>query len=101
MLMRELCGRYPLRWYDLGMSGTTSVEVGDRGRIVIPVRVREQLHLRPGTVLVVRVEDGALILESQESLKAKLHAMFADLPESMADRLSRERRAEAERENAP
>jgi len=38
------------------------------GRVTIPARIRRRLGLQPGDVLVVREEDGKVILERQVEL---------------------------------
>jgi AbrB family looped-hinge helix DNA binding protein len=77
-----------------------SIEMGDRGRVVIPAAVREQLHLRPGSRLTIRVENGAMILMTPEAAERELFAMFGGVPVSLADELLADRRAEAARENS-
>ena len=37
--------------------------VGSRGRIILPKDVREELKIREGTVLEVKVEENKVILE--------------------------------------
>jgi AbrB family looped-hinge helix DNA binding protein len=81
------------------MSGMIGVEMGDRGRIVIPASIRERLHLKPGSRLNVCVENGSLILMTPEAAEQELFEMFAGVPVSLADELVADRRAEEEREN--
>lgn len=83
-------------WYGDGVKQSMTVEVGDRGRLVIPAAVRGQLGLRPGSKLNVRVERGALILMTPEAAEQELWGMFAEAPVSLVA----DRRAEADRENA-
>jgi AbrB family looped-hinge helix DNA binding protein len=82
------------------MAGTIRVEMGERGRLVIPAAVREQLHLRPGSRLTLRVEGGALILMTPDAAERELLDMFAQVPVSLADELAADRRHEAERQNS-
>jgi len=82
------------------MSVTHVVEVGAKGRLVIPAPLRRQLGIDEGTELVALVEDGALVLMTRDAIADRLHAMFAHVKHSMADELIAERRAEAEREDA-
>lgn len=75
------------------------VEVGPRGRVVIPAVVRKRLGIAQGVRLALEIEDGAVVLLPPEAIDARLHAMFADVPVSLADELIAERRADAKREN--
>ena len=79
---------------------TGSVRVGPQGRIVIPAHIRQALDIRPGEVLIVRVEDGRLVLETRDRILTRLQDTFAKVPRdvSLADELIAERREEARRE---
>jgi AbrB family looped-hinge helix DNA binding protein len=79
---------------------TSSVRVGPQGRIVIPAHIRKALGIRPGEILIARVEDGRLVLETREQIVARLQSWFAQVPPdvSLADELIAERREEARRE---
>ena len=80
-----------------------SVTMGPQGRIVVPVEVRRALGLEQGDRLVVRVEDGRLVLETPAAILARIQQEFAEaVPPgtSMVDDLIEERRAEAQREAA-
>ena len=79
---------------------TVQVHVGPQGRIVIPAQFREALEIRPGQVLVARVDDGRLVLEKREQILARLRDTFAQVPYdvSLVDELIAERREEARRE---
>jgi len=82
------------------MSDTYVVEVGPKGRIVIPAALRRQLGLEEGNQLTALAEGGAVVLLPRGEVKARLRSMFADVGVSMADELARERRAEAKAESA-
>ncbi len=85
------------------MTQHATVRVGPQGRMVIPAQLREELHVEPGEVLVARVEDGRLVLESRDAILRRLRAEFARaVPKgvSLAGELIAERRAEAAREDA-
>jgi AbrB family looped-hinge helix DNA binding protein len=75
------------------------VNVGPQGRIIIPAGMRKALGIGTGDVLVARVEDGRMILETRDVL-ARVHRRFDVVPEgvSLADELIRERQEEARRE---
>jgi AbrB family looped-hinge helix DNA binding protein len=77
-----------------------TVEMGDRGRLVIPAAVREELGLRPGTRLSLRVEDGVLILMTPEAAERELLEMFKDVPISLAGELLEDRRLEVQHEGS-
>lgn len=77
------------------------VRVGSQGRIVLPRAIREQLGAEQGAIYQARVEDGRLILETRESLLARMQQEMADVLEpdrSLVDELIAERRADADRE---
>jgi AbrB family looped-hinge helix DNA binding protein len=84
------------------MAQNADVRVGPQGRVVIPARLRDELHLDPGEVLVAHVEGDRLVLERRQAVLDRLQAAFrAAVPRSarLADELVSERRAEAGREN--
>jgi AbrB family looped-hinge helix DNA binding protein len=76
------------------------VEVGPKGRIVIPARVRFELGIDVGTKLALLIEDGALVLIPRDQLAKRLQMMFADTNRSLSEELLAERRAEAAAEAA-
>ncbi len=78
------------------------LHLGDRGRLVLPSRLRKRLALKSGEELVLTLdEDGAMRLTTRRQRLDKLQGMFAAIqPHRMlSDELIRERRAEARREN--
>src|SRR5680860_520970 len=77
------------------MSDTNFVEVGPKGRVVIPAQVRRRLGIEQGTRLIVLVDDDAVVLVPRAAIERRLHAIFKGVPVSMADELLEERRAEA------
>lgn len=84
----------------MSMSDTYMVEVGPKGRIVIPAALRRKLGLEEGSQLAAFAEGGALVLLPRGEVKARLRGMLADVKVSMADELARERRAAARAESA-
>jgi AbrB family looped-hinge helix DNA binding protein len=80
------------------MSDTTEVEVGPKGRVVIPAAVRRELGIEQGSRLTVLVDAGAVVFVPRDHVRRRLKAMFAGLPTSMSRQLLRERRLEARRE---
>jgi len=82
------------------MSDTYMVEVGPKGRIVIPAGLRRELGLEEGSQLAALAERGAVVLLPRSEVKARLRGMLAGVEVSMADELARARRAEAKAESA-
>jgi len=46
----------------------TDVTLAERGQIVIPKEVRDELGLKPGAKLQIRVVDGRLVIEKKVAL---------------------------------
>ena len=81
------------------MSDTT-VLVGPKGRVVIPVQIRRQLGLQEGSQLVALVEGDGVLLLPRDAVKQRLRGMFAGVRTSMAEELIRDRRTAAAKESA-
>jgi len=77
------------------MSDTDVVEVGPKGRVVIPAPIRRLLGIEEGTRLTVLVDGEAVILVPRDAVERRLHAIFSGVAASMAGELIEERRAEA------
>jgi len=79
------------------------VVVGDRGRVVLPSRVRTELGLKPGSRLLLSTErDGSLRLRPYRSVADQNLGMLTgstSAGKSMVDELLAERRREAELED--
>lgn len=71
------------------------IQIGPQGRLVVPAALRRELGLQPGQRLLVRVKDGALILETRQAVERRLRARFRNVDPniSLADELIKERRA--------
>ncbi|MCY3637418.1 MAG: AbrB/MazE/SpoVT family DNA-binding domain-containing protein [bacterium] len=80
------------------MSGTYPVVVGDRGRIVVPIEVRESAGLAEGTPLVLLDTPGGLVLLTREQLLARVRSELEGL--DMVSELLADRRRSAEQEDA-
>ena len=80
------------------MGDTHAVQVGAKGRVVLPAPLRRELGIEEGSELVALVEGEAIVLLSPDAVGRRLQAMFADAPGSMADKLVAERQDEAEAE---
>lgn len=99
-------------WYDIDMWDTKASErryalqLGGRGRIVLPAPVRRRLALEEGDRLILSIEeDGSLRLESAREVAKRGRGVLKELlPEStpsdrsLAEELIAHRRAEASRE---
>ena len=87
------------QWYGATVSGTHTVVVGDRGRIVVPAEIRARADLVEGTPLVLLDTPGGIVLMTREQLRTRVHEELAGL-DLVGDLLDDRRRA-AEREDAP
>jgi AbrB family looped-hinge helix DNA binding protein len=84
-----------------GTSGSSyHVDMGDRGRLVIPQAVREARGLAPGTRLILLDNEDGILLLTRDQLLARVRADWASSTVSPVDELIAERRAEAQRDNA-
>lgn len=77
------------------------VRLGPQGRVVIPAPFREELGLKAGETLVVRLEGGRLIFERPQNVLRRLRDRFKGIPAEvkLSEELLHDRRAEAERES--
>lgn len=74
---------------------------GKDGRVLIPIALREAAGIKPGERVVIRVQDGGLVIETLDARIARIQAFLAPYKregESMVDELIADRRAEALRE---
>lgn len=76
------------------MSGTYAVVMGDRGRVVVPAEVREQLGLVTGTPLVLVQTDEGLVLLKRDQAKAMVRRQLRGL-DLVGELLAERRRAAA------
>jgi AbrB family looped-hinge helix DNA binding protein len=79
------------------------IQLGDRGRLVLPAQIRKQLNLREGDELLVTVQpDGSLRLMSPRQVVRETRGLYRARARrrSLADELIAERRAEAKRETS-
>ncbi len=86
----------------MSMDDGVRVRIDERGRLLIPKRMLEELGLAPGEDVAVYVDDGRLIVETDASLLKKLQSLFAHVPKErvLSEELVAERHAEAARELA-
>ena len=80
------------------MSGTYSVVVGDRGRIVVPAEVRDRAGLSEGTALVLLDTAAGIVLLTREQLLARVRDDLAGA--ELVTKLLAERRENAAAEDA-
>ncbi len=80
------------------MSGSYTVVVGDRGRIVVPAEARQRAGLSEGTPMVLLETPGGLILLTREQLRARVRSELEGL--DLVAELLMGRRQAAERESA-
>ncbi len=86
------------QWYVVHVSGTLSIRVGNKGRLVVPFEIRAHQGWVEGTVLIaVEREDGVLLI-SREAALATLRSQAAG--RDLVGELIAERRAAAAREDA-
>ena len=81
------------------MRDTSTLAVGPKGRVVIPVEIRRQLGLEEGSRLVAMVEGDGVLLLPRDAVKRRLRQMFAGVKTSMAEELIRDRREAAVQES--
>jgi AbrB family looped-hinge helix DNA binding protein len=85
-------------WYVLYMAHTEQITVGDRGRLVLPSRVRRALGLGAGTRMLLSTEaDGSLRLRPYRAVAEQNRGLLRELVPSgsLVDELLVERRSEA------
>jgi AbrB family looped-hinge helix DNA binding protein len=84
------------------MNQSVNIRLGQNGRIVIPSPVRDALRLKEGDTLLLTVEPqrGRLVLETEESVIARLHELVGAAKGGalVSEELLRERREEGRRE---
>jgi len=76
------------------------MRVGGKGRTVLPAGLRDRAQIQEGDTLVARLEDGRVVLETRETIKARIRAAARDAGSDggVVDRLLRERREEVQSE---
>lgn len=80
------------------MSGTYTVAMGDRGRVVIPAELRDRAGLREGTPIVLVETHGGIVLLTRDQLLQRVREDLAGL--DLVDELIEERRRAAADEDA-
>jgi AbrB family looped-hinge helix DNA binding protein len=71
------------------------IEVGPKGRVVIPAPIRRELGIEQGSQLVALVEDGGVLLLLRGDVRRRLRGMFSGVEASLSAELLADRRREA------
>ena len=79
------------------MSGTFSVAMGDRGRLVVPAELRERLHLEVGSVLLLIETEQGVVMTTREQATRLLRAQLGG--DSLVEQLLEDRRTAAATED--
>jgi AbrB family looped-hinge helix DNA binding protein len=87
------------QWYGVAMSGIYNVVVGDRGRLVVPVEVRERAGLGAGTPLVLLDTAAGIVLLTRDQLRARVRDELAGT-HLVAELLAERRAASAAEDEA-
>ena len=77
------------------------VQIAANGRMVLPAGLRQQLHVEGGGLLIIRHDEGKLVLESVDDAVRRAQALvrrYAPTAQDVTDELLSERRADAARE---
>ena len=77
------------------------VQIAANGRMVLPAGLRQQLHVEGGGLLIIREDEGRLVLESVNDAVRRAQALvrrYAPRAQGVTDELLAERRADATRE---
>ena len=85
------------------MGDIIHTKLDSAGRLLVPSELRESLDLKPGTNVVLHVENGELHIVSQREVMRKAQALLRRyVPEgvSLVDELIAERRRETAKEDA-
>jgi AbrB family looped-hinge helix DNA binding protein len=77
------------------------VSISANGRMVLPASLRQQLHVEGGGLLIIREDEGRLVLESVDDAVRRaqdLVRQYASDAQGVTDEFLAERRADAARE---
>ena len=79
------------------MSGTYTVTVGERGRLVLPAELRARAEIAEGTPLILLDAPGGLVLMTRQQLRDRVRKELDGL--DLVSELLDERRARSLRED--
>lgn len=74
------------------------VQIAANGRMVLPAGLRRHLHVEGGGLVIIREDEGRLVLESVDDAVRRAQALvrrYAPQATGVTDELLAERRAEA------
>ena len=76
--------------------------IGEVGSVVLPDNLLEHTGLKPGDEVIIAIEDGHLIIQTDKQLSDQIKFMFSHIPSgvSLADELIEDRHAEFQREES-
>lgn len=79
------------------------VEFDPQGHLIIPLALMQAIAVENHNALIAKVENGRLIIEQRETVRQRLKARYANIPNniSLADELIAERRVESCQDIAP
>jgi AbrB family looped-hinge helix DNA binding protein len=77
-----------------------NAKINENGRIVIPMAVRQQLGLKPGEAVIMKIDDGVLQLESHHAHIRRIQQEFSK-PTEPGQMLASEQLIEDRQEEAP
>jgi len=83
--------------------GSFTVRVDRAGRILLPAKLRKQLHLKHGSELIVQMGKDTLVLKTRSQALRRAQEYFSSLRpqnELWSEELIKARRKEARRERA-
>ncbi|MBL8227881.1 MAG: AbrB/MazE/SpoVT family DNA-binding domain-containing protein [Bryobacterales bacterium] len=82
---------------------TATARIDRAGRVLIPLKLRKELGLTEDSEVVLRVEDGQLLMQTREEAVRRARERLKRLKRpglTVVDEFLAERRAEAKRERA-
>lgn len=74
------------------MNGTYAVTMGDRGRLVVPVEIRQQAGLAPGTPLILMVTASGVVMMTRDQVRSHVRHQL-DGQDLVGELLTERRRA--------
>lgn len=77
------------------------VSISANGRMVLPANLHQQLHVEGGGLLLIREDEGRLVLESLDDAVRRAQVLvrrYAPAAQGVTDELLAERRVDAARE---